>query len=53
VLYEMVTGALPFRGESSGVIFDGILNRAAVAIDASGIWLISFGGQHRRWGKKL
>jgi eukaryotic-like serine/threonine-protein kinase len=30
VLYEMVTGALPFRGESSGLIFDGILNRAPV-----------------------
>jgi serine/threonine protein kinase len=27
VLYEIATGALPFRGESSGMIFDGILNR--------------------------
>jgi serine/threonine protein kinase len=28
VLYEMATGQLPFRGESTGVIFDGIMNRA-------------------------
>ncbi|MGA2095778.1 MAG: protein kinase [Candidatus Acidiferrum sp.] len=27
VLYEMATGALPFRGESSGVIFHEILDR--------------------------
>ena len=30
VLYEMSTGTLPFRGESTGLIFEAILNRAPV-----------------------
>jgi serine/threonine protein kinase/TolB-like protein/Flp pilus assembly protein TadD len=30
VLYEMVTGALPFRGESAGTIFNSILERPPV-----------------------
>ena len=31
VLYEMAAGVLPFRGESTGVIFDEIMNRAPVS----------------------
>ena len=31
VLYEMVTGFVPFRGESIGVVAEAILNRTPVA----------------------
>jgi eukaryotic-like serine/threonine-protein kinase len=30
LLYEMATGALPFRGDTSGIIFEAVLNRAPV-----------------------
>jgi len=30
VLYEMATGTVPFRGESTGVIFESILNRTPI-----------------------
>ena len=32
LLYEMATGFLPFKGESSGAIFNEILNKAPVAV---------------------
>jgi eukaryotic-like serine/threonine-protein kinase len=32
VLYEMATGALPFTGESTGVIYDGIMNHTPLPV---------------------
>jgi serine/threonine protein kinase/tetratricopeptide (TPR) repeat protein len=31
VLYEMATGQAPFRGETTGIVFDAIMNRAPVS----------------------
>ena len=36
VLYEMAAGALPFRGESTGMIFDGIMNQTSRRCRLSG-----------------
>jgi serine/threonine protein kinase/Flp pilus assembly protein TadD len=33
VLYQMVTGVLPFQGETSAVVFDSILNREPIPVN--------------------
>ena len=42
VLYEMVTGVLPFRGETQGMVIDAILNRAPVPLSEFSAELPSF-----------
>ena len=48
VLYEMATGALPFRGESTGLILDGIMNRDSAACLAAESRPAAQAGRHHQ-----
>ena len=48
VLYEMATGAPPFHGDSVGLIFDGILNRAPAPVRTTESRAAAGTGAHRR-----